>query len=62
MGLYAGKNALFFGVAGDHSITWGITKAFQAQGARIGLSFAGEVLHVDSGYNIIGVPEPPECD
>jgi enoyl-[acyl-carrier protein] reductase I len=22
----------------------------------------GEVLYVDSGYNIIGVPEPPECD
>jgi len=22
----------------------------------------GEVIHVDSGYNIIGVPEPPECE
>jgi enoyl-[acyl-carrier protein] reductase I len=22
----------------------------------------GEVLYVDSGYNIIGVPEPPECE
>lgn len=44
MGLLAGKNALIFGVANERSIAWGITKAFQAQGARIGLSFAGEVL------------------
>jgi len=22
----------------------------------------GEVLYVDSGYNIVGVPEPPECE
>jgi enoyl-[acyl-carrier protein] reductase I len=22
----------------------------------------GEVVYVDSGYNIIGIPEPPECE
>jgi enoyl-[acyl-carrier protein] reductase I len=44
MGLLDGKNALIFGVANERSIAWGITKAFHAQGARIGLSYAGEVL------------------
>src|SRR4030042_4193306 len=44
MGLLAGKNALIFGVANERSIAWGITKAFQMQRARIGLSYAGEVL------------------
>ena len=44
MGLLTGKNALIFGVANERSIAWGITQAFQAQGARIGLSYAGEVL------------------
>ena len=28
MGLLDGKNALIFGVANDHSIAWGIAKAF----------------------------------
>jgi enoyl-[acyl-carrier protein] reductase I len=44
MELLAGKNALIFGVANERSIAWGITKAFHAQGAQIGLSYAGEVL------------------
>ncbi len=44
MGILSGKNALIFGVANERSIAWGITKAFQAQGAQIGLSYAGEVL------------------
>ncbi|OGO26745.1 MAG: enoyl-ACP reductase [Chloroflexi bacterium RBG_16_54_11] len=44
MGILTGKNALIFGVANERSIAWGITKAFHAQGARIGLSYAGEVL------------------
>jgi enoyl-[acyl-carrier protein] reductase I len=44
MGLLDGKKALIFGVANERSIAWGITKAFQEQGARIGLSYAGEVL------------------
>lgn len=44
MGLLSGKNALIFGAANERSIAWGITKAFHAQGARIGLSYAGEAL------------------
>jgi enoyl-[acyl-carrier protein] reductase I len=44
MGLLQGKTALVFGVANDRSIAWGITKAFQEQGATLGLSFAGEAL------------------
>jgi enoyl-[acyl-carrier protein] reductase I len=44
MNLLQGKTALVFGVANERSIAWGITKAFHAQGARVGLSYAGEVL------------------
>ena len=44
MGLLEGKTALVFGLANDRSIAWGITKAFHAQGAQIGLSYAGEML------------------
>ena len=44
MGLLDGKTAIIFGVANERSIAWGITKAFHEQGARIGLSYAGEVL------------------
>jgi enoyl-[acyl-carrier protein] reductase I len=44
MGLLDGKNALVFGLANDRSIAWGITQAFHTQGAKIGLSYAGEAL------------------
>lgn len=44
MALLEGKNALVFGVANERSIAWGITKAFHEHGARLGLSYAGEVL------------------
>jgi enoyl-[acyl-carrier protein] reductase I len=44
MGILEGKNALVFGLANDRSIAWGIIKAFHEQGARIGISYAGEVL------------------
>jgi len=44
MGLLQGKTALVFGLANERSIAWGITKAFHEQGARLGLSYAGEVL------------------
>jgi enoyl-[acyl-carrier protein] reductase I len=64
MGLLAGKNALIFGVANERSIAWGITKAFQAQGARIGLSYAGEVLEkrVRSLAKSIGCSFVEPCD
>jgi enoyl-[acyl-carrier protein] reductase I len=38
VGLLAGKNALVFGVANDHSIAWGIAKALHAEGATVGFS------------------------
>jgi enoyl-[acyl-carrier protein] reductase I len=44
MGLLDGKTALVFGLANERSIAWGITKAFHEQGARLGISYAGEVL------------------
>lgn len=44
MSLLQGKTALIFGLANERSIAWGITKAFHDHGAKIGLSYAGEVL------------------
>ena len=38
MGLLDGKTALIFGVANDHSIAWGIARAFHDEGATIGFS------------------------
>jgi enoyl-[acyl-carrier protein] reductase I len=38
MGLLEGRKALVFGVANDHSIAWGIAKAFHDQGAVVGFS------------------------
>ena len=38
MPLLAGKKALIFGVANDHSIAWGIAKALHEQGCEIGFS------------------------
>jgi len=38
MGLLDGRNALVFGVANDHSIAWGIARAFHEQGASVGFS------------------------
>jgi len=44
MGLLAGKTALIFGVANDHSIAWGIAQAFAREGAKLGFSYQGEIL------------------
>lgn len=38
MGLLDGRKALVFGVANDHSIAWGIARAFHEAGATVGLS------------------------
>ena len=38
MGLLDGKKALIFGVANDHSIAWGIARAFHDAGATAGFS------------------------
>src|SRR5512135_3521144 len=44
MGLLDGKTALIFGLANERSIAWGITQAIHREGARIGISYAGEAL------------------
>jgi enoyl-[acyl-carrier protein] reductase I len=44
MGLLEGKTALVFGLANERSIAWGITQALHREGAKIGISYAGEVL------------------
>lgn len=44
MGQLAGKTALVFGVANDHSIAWGMAKAFHEHGARLAFSYASDTL------------------
>jgi len=44
MGLLDGKKAAIFGVANDRSIAWAIAEAFQAEGAELAFTFAGEML------------------
>jgi enoyl-[acyl-carrier protein] reductase I len=44
MGQLSGKTALIFGVANDHSIAWGIAKAFHAEGATVAFSYAMPTL------------------
>jgi enoyl-[acyl-carrier protein] reductase I len=44
MGLLDGRKALVFGVANDHSIAWGIAKAFHDQGATVGFSSVEALL------------------
>jgi enoyl-[acyl-carrier protein] reductase I len=41
-GLLAGKKALILGVANNHSIAWGIARAFAAQGAELAFTYQGE--------------------
>ena len=64
MGLLDGKTAVIFGLANERSIAWGITKAFHEQGARIGLSYAGEVLErrVRPLAESIGCKFVEQCD
>jgi enoyl-[acyl-carrier protein] reductase I len=44
MGLLDGRKALVFGVANDHSIAWGIAKAFHDQGATVGFCSVESLL------------------
>lgn len=64
MNLLEGKTALVFGVANERSIAWAITKAFHENGARIGLSYAGEVLErrVNPLAESIGCNFVEQCD
>ena len=46
MGLLDGRKALVFGVANDHSIAWGIAKAFHDQGAIVGFSSVESLIEL----------------
>ncbi|MGE3145672.1 MAG: enoyl-ACP reductase FabI [Pseudorhodoplanes sp.] len=43
-GLMQGKRGLIMGVANDHSIAWGISKALAAHGAALAFTYQGEAL------------------
>jgi len=43
-GLMVGKKGLIMGVANDHSLAWGISKALASQGASLAFTYQGEVL------------------
>ena len=43
-GLMVGKKGLVMGVANDHSLAWGISKALASQGASLAFTYQGEVL------------------
>jgi enoyl-[acyl-carrier protein] reductase I len=64
MGLLEGRNALIFGLANDKSIAWGITQAFQREGANIGISYAGQMLErrVKPLAEKVGCQWVEECD
>lgn len=64
MKLLEGKTALIFGVGNNRSIAWGITQAMHAQGARIGMSYAGEIMEkrVKPLAQEIGVTFVEPCD
>ncbi len=44
MGIVDGKRALVVGVANDKSLAWSIAQELTAQGARVALTYQGEVL------------------
>lgn len=64
MKLLEGKTALVFGVANKRSIAWGVAQAFHQHGARVGISYAGEILknRVEPLAESIGVTFVEECD
>ena len=64
MGLLDGRKALVFGVANDHSIAWGIAKAFHEQGAVVGFSSVESLIErrVRPLAASIGSPFVEPCD
>ena len=44
MKLLEGKTALVFGIANDHSIAWGISRAMHDHGARLAFSYSSQTL------------------
>ncbi|MEK6255889.1 MAG: enoyl-ACP reductase [Chloroflexota bacterium] len=64
MSLLEGKTALIFGVANKRSIAWGVAQAFHEHGAKIGISYAGEILKKRAVplAESIGVSFIEDCD
>jgi enoyl-[acyl-carrier protein] reductase I len=64
MSLLKEKTALIFGIANKRSIAWGIAQAFHEHGAKLGFSYAGEVLskRVHPLAESIGVEFVESCD
>jgi enoyl-[acyl-carrier protein] reductase I len=64
MGLLDGRKALVFGVANDHSIAWGIARAFAAEGAVVGFSSVESLIErrVRPLAESIGSPFVEACD
>jgi enoyl-[acyl-carrier protein] reductase I len=64
MGLLEGRKALIFGVANDHSIAWGIAKAFHDEGAVVGFSSMESLIErrVRPLAESIGSPFVEPCD
>ena len=64
MGLLDGRKALVFGVANDHSIAWGIAKAFHDAGATVGFSSVESLVErrVRPLAASIGSPFVEACD
>lgn len=63
-GLMAGKRGVVMGLANDHSLAWGITKALAEQGAQIAFTYQGEGLRkrVEPLANSIQSDLFVECD
>ena len=64
MGLLDGRKALIFGVANDHSIAWGIARAFAGEGAVVGFSSVESLIErrVRPLATSIGSPFVEPCD
>lgn len=64
MSLLEGKNALVFGVANNRSIAWGIVQALHKHGAKVGVSYAGEIFkkRIDPLAEKLGITFIEECD
>jgi enoyl-[acyl-carrier protein] reductase I len=64
MGLLEGRKALVFGVANDHSIAWGIARAFHDEGAVVGFASIESLIdrRVRPLADSIGSPFVEPCD
>ena len=56
MGLLDGKRAIVMGVGNQRSIAWGITTAFQREGAELAFSYATERLRENVEKLVITLP------